>query len=317
MPHCISTDNRVLDFVKKEATENELQHILEQEQKAFVQQSLLKGFNWQKIQDRLQQHTENLMQRQLPNKEQNILWTRQMLAQTASLSEVSQKFVRQLEQLYAVANGGYQLLYDRTKAAVDYFSKAVDEQLITPVEQHFEASKKEKKVKKYLNELLELKTLFLRQKQVLLHTLQLAEALLHADEDLLLRAQEIHQPVAVTVKETDDQAAKTTSRLPKGETARLSLQLYKEGKTIAEIASHRNLTYSTIEGHLAAFIPTGEVQIEDLITSSKLEQVLNLLKKEKEPPSSSTLKSRLGQDFSYGEIKAALKYWEKEKGMKA
>lgn len=310
-PSCISTDARVLQFVQNEQPEEELQKILEEEQQTFVKNSLLKGFHWQKVQDELQQHRENIAGRELPDKQQCILWNRQAASAVGVLIDVSNKFIKQLEQLYLAADGGYQQLHTRTKAAVDYFTKAIDEQLIVSLDRHFEETKKEKKVKKYLNELLELKRVFLRQKQVLQHTLQLAEALLHADEDLLLRAQEIHQPQLVEVKE-EEEAVKKAGRLPKGETARLSLQLYKEGKTVLQIAQERNLSYITIEGHLASFIPTGEVDVHELIPSDKLERIMELLKKETLPPTSSELKAKLPDDFSYGEIKAALKYWEKE-----
>lgn len=309
-PNSISTDNRVLEFIQKEWPEDLLQKTLEEEQQAFVKNSLLKGFNWQKVLDALQLHRENLLLRQLVNKEQCILWSREMQTLILGLNDVSQKFVRQLEQLYVTADGGYQQLYNRTKAAVDYFSKAIDEQLISSLDRHFEENKKEKKIKRYLNDLAELKRVFLRQKQVLEHTLQLAEALLHADEDLLLRAQNIYQPLPVALKEEEETVKK--SKLPKGETARLSLQLYKEGKTVLEIARERNLSYVTIEGHLASFITTGEVDVHELIAPQKLETILALLKEETVLPPSSVLKSKLSNDFSYGEIKAAMKYWEKE-----
>jgi uncharacterized protein YpbB len=157
---------------------------------------------------------------------------------------------------------------------------------------------------------VELKRVIIRQQQVLQQTTELAKALMNASNDLLAKAQEIHHPKTIEIKEEEE--VKRINKLPKGETARLSLQLYKEGKTILQIATERNLSYSTIEGHLAGFILTGEVEVHQLISPSKLERVLQLLKDEKAPPASSMLKSKLDADFSYGEIKAALKYWEKE-----
>lgn len=309
-PNSISTDARVLEFVRQEQNEEELQKTLAEEQQLFVRQSLVKGFSWQKMQDALEQHREGLALKQIPGKEAHVLWIHQLQSQVSGLSGVAQKFIRQLEQLYTTANGGYQLLHDRTKAAVDYFSKAIDEQLMPSLDQHFATVKDEKKIKKYLQEVLELKRFFLRQRQVLQYALHLAEALLNADKNLLARAQEIYQPMLIPVEEE----IKKTAKLPKGETARVSLQLYKDGKTIFEIARERNLTYGTVEGHLASFITTGEVDVHELIPVSKLDKVLTLLKEEKELPSSSLLKSKLSEDFSYGEIKAAIKYWEKENG---
>jgi len=52
------------------------------------------------------------------------------------------------------------------------------------------------------------------------------------------------------------------------------------------------------------------VEVHELISPSKLETVLEILKTEKVLPNSGILKSKLPNDFSYGEIKAAIKYWE-------
>ena len=99
--------------------------------------------------------------------------------------------------------------------------------------------------------------------------------------------------------------------MPKGETARVTLEFYKQGKSIAEIAKERNLAFTTIESHLSEFIVTGEVEVHELISPSRLDTIMAILKVEKVLPNSGLLKSRLPNDFSYGEIKAAMKYWEK------
>jgi hypothetical protein len=308
-PNCISTDARVLEFVKSEESEEQLENILKEEQDAFVKQSLLKGFNWQKLEDALLAHKENILGRDLPKKEQSLLWIGGLQKSVEEIIEVSKKFIRQLEQLYV--SEGYPLLHERTRAAVNYFSRAVDEKLVSAIDIHFEEMKKEKKVKKYLNEVAEIKKLVLRQKQVLQHTLELAEGLMKADRDLMAQAEKIHKPIKIDLAK-EEEAVKRSGRLPKGETARVSLQLYKEGKSIAEIAKERNLAFTTIEGHLSDFIPTGEVEVNELVSPSRLETILSVLKEEKGLPNSGLIKSKLPNDFSYGEIKAAMKYWEKE-----
>jgi len=307
-PNCICTDAKVLEFVRSEESEDQLQEILKKEQEVFVKQSLLKGFSWQKVQDALEAHKENIQGRDLPKKEGALVWIGYLLKSAEEINEVSKKFIRQLEQLYI--SEGYPQLHERTKAAVDYFSKAIDEKLVACVDLHFEEMKKEKKVKRYLNETAEIKKVFLRQKQILQHTLELAESLMKADKDLMSQAEKIHQPIKIDLAK-EEETVKRSGRLPKGETAKVSLQLYKEGKTISQIATERNLTYSTIESHLSEFIPTGEVEVHELISPSKLETVMAVLKDEKIIPSSGILKSKLPNDFSYGEIKAAIRYWER------
>jgi GTPase SAR1 family protein len=306
--NCISTDPKVLRFVKAEETEEQLEYILKEEQQAFVKSSLLKGFNFQKVEDALTAHKENIIGRNLPKKEESILWINGLLKAVEEINDVSKKFGRQLEQLYM--DNGYTQLHERTKAAVDYFSAGVNEKLVAPIDRHFDEMKKEKKVKKYLVEITELKKVVLRQKQVLQHTLELAASLTKTDKDLMAQAEKIHQPITIQLAK-EEEAVKKSGRLPKGETARVSLQLYKQGKSIAEIAKERNFAYTTIEGHLSEFITTGEIEIHELLSPLRLETILSLLKEEKGLPNSGLIKSKLPNDFSYGEIKAAMKYWEK------
>ena len=54
--------------------------------------------------------------------------------------------------------------------------------------------------------------------------------------------------------------------------------MYKEGKTIAEIAVLRNFAVQTIEGHIAAFIETGLIDISAFISAEKYETIANIMK---------------------------------------
>ena len=122
----ISTDYRVIRYVEKnEWPEDKLQQVLEEEQQAFVKDSLLKGFSMQKVRSAFSQHMVQVRERSVPIKEEAVLWGSDMFVKVSQLNEVATKFIKQLEQLYIVADGGYQQLYDRTKAAVAYFSKTI------------------------------------------------------------------------------------------------------------------------------------------------------------------------------------------------
>jgi len=91
----------------------------------------------------------------------------------------------------------------------------------------------------------------------------------------------------------------------KTETKTSSYTLYKEGKTIEEIASERNMAVGTIEGHLSYFISIGEIDINTIIAPEK--QVLIKFAIEKFGHlSQKTLKENLPESISYGEIRMVL-----------
>src|SRR5207237_9752615 len=91
------------------------------------------------------------------------------------------------------------------------------------------------------------------------------------------------------------------------EMQRISLELVRKRKKIAEIAVERSLAYSTVEGHLAGFISSGEIKILELVEKVKLDKISKLL--EEHPAiSPSQVRQQLGEEYSYGQIKAAMSY---------
>lgn len=93
----------------------------------------------------------------------------------------------------------------------------------------------------------------------------------------------------------------------KGQTQRLSFELLKQGKTVEEIASECSLTVSTIGGHLARFVSSGELDIEKLITEDKLELIKSYFEKAESASLSEAL-AKLGNQVSYWEMRMVVNY---------
>jgi hypothetical protein len=97
----------------------------------------------------------------------------------------------------------------------------------------------------------------------------------------------------------------------KGETYTETLLMYKEGKSIDEIAAARGLTVTTVEGHFARLIKQGEINISKVLPPEKLFPILEAIKNQAEP-SLTNLKIVLGDKFSFGEIRMVIAYNEKQ-----
>jgi hypothetical protein len=91
----------------------------------------------------------------------------------------------------------------------------------------------------------------------------------------------------------------------KTDTKTASFNLYKEGKAVATIAAERNLSAGTIEGHLAYFVSTGEIDINDLVDEKK-QQLIKAAVAIHGGLSHKTLIDNLPNDISYGNIKMVL-----------
>jgi hypothetical protein len=92
----------------------------------------------------------------------------------------------------------------------------------------------------------------------------------------------------------------------KGSSQKESLKLFNDGKNVLEIAAKRGLAVTTIEGHLAEFILTGEIDITQLLPKKRVEKIKKILI-ETDFEGLSDLKTKIGDQYSYGELRLVLK----------
>jgi len=96
---------------------------------------------------------------------------------------------------------------------------------------------------------------------------------------------------------------KEKSTTAKPNTKEASYTLFKEGKTIIEIATIRGFAAATIEAHLAHYIEEGFLDIEALVSADKIALIQPLLKTHDTTLGLTMIKEKLGEAVSYGEIK--------------
>ena len=96
----------------------------------------------------------------------------------------------------------------------------------------------------------------------------------------------------------------------KKSTKQISFELFRAGLSIQEIAKERNFTTSTIESHLASYIPSGEVDILELISVKKFKEILKAIE-ETEFKSLTELKEKVDESFTYAELRMVLMTLEK------
>ncbi|MFW5823024.1 MAG: helix-turn-helix domain-containing protein [Tangfeifania sp.] len=85
-----------------------------------------------------------------------------------------------------------------------------------------------------------------------------------------------------------------------------SLKLFQNGLSVVEVAKKRNLAPSTIEGHLAHFVQKGELDIFRVVPHEKYEIIKTELGQNPGEVTTSDIKNKLGDDFSYGEIRMVM-----------
>jgi hypothetical protein len=93
----------------------------------------------------------------------------------------------------------------------------------------------------------------------------------------------------------------------KTESKTLSLEMFKSGKTIDEIALERGFVRGTIEGHLATFVGLGELDVFKIMEREPVQEIEQFFR-EKNTQISSEAKAHFEEKYSYGEIKMVLEY---------
>ncbi|NQU87893.1 MAG: helix-turn-helix domain-containing protein [Mariniphaga sp.] len=104
-----------------------------------------------------------------------------------------------------------------------------------------------------------------------------------------------------------DMPGKTTK--PKVDTKKLSFELYILGKNINEIAAERNLTQTTIAGHLAYYVGKGELDVNLFLEKDTLEKIIQYFKTTK-TKDLGPAKNALGNDVSFSDLRFGLSYLE-------
>jgi hypothetical protein len=306
-PAAISTDPRVVAFTDNRMAAEAIGQQLENEQLAYITNTLVRTFDWTRLTAQVQDHYIGYAHRQFPGRIAAMEQAKEWWDSTLAQQETAQKFTRQLEQLLGTAEGdGYQQLHSRTTAATAWFLRSLDDQLIGPLQQHIGEMRIKQKTKKYLQELQALKSIFLRKRQQIEDAAKIVTGLQKGINTTRL-LDSLDASRASTVDNSPTPVKPASAKPQKGESPRITLQLYKEGHSIADIATQRSMAITTVEGHLASFIPTGEIDIHQLVPKEKIAPILSVIR-EIGGSALGPMKSKLGPDYSFGEIKAVLSY---------
>ncbi len=106
----------------------------------------------------------------------------------------------------------------------------------------------------------------------------------------------------LTKLENPKRERKEKTKEAKPDTKKVSFDLFKTGKTIAEIAKERNFTQTTIEGHLAHYVEIGDLDINTLV-SKETQHIIKAALAKYGNDSLTIIKQNVPEDISFGAIR--------------
>jgi len=114
-------------------------------------------------------------------------------------------------------------------------------------------------------------------------------------------------PSRISLKERKRERRKRTKRDADGrDTYHISLDMYRAGRPIADVARERGMSVTTVENHLIRFISTGEVSLSEFVAAERVAVIREAILKCSGTNALSPIKEILGDEYSYSEIRAVL-----------
>lgn len=111
-------------------------------------------------------------------------------------------------------------------------------------------------------------------------------------------------------KESATQKNAPQPKAPKTPTHQISHDMFTSGMTISQIAAERQLTESTIFGHLAMYVIEDRLPIDQLMPQEHIDMIRNHARMHPDQTRTSDIKAALGDDVSYNEIRLVKRIYD-------
>lgn len=313
----LQQDQNIHYFSKTKQPNEVLNQQISFESYDFIRTYLSSAFDLNLVRYYLKEHVQTFDKSEAKSTKQRYDdWTMALYRDFQKITATADTFVNQLKNLF-VQQTEHALfnVSKRVGAALKYFHpliKEVSDRLLA----HIEAIKAEKQIKTYLTELLELEILVYEQLKKMHKSKALLQAIIDgkefskADTDALLNISERNQQLQKAIQLKGEtlkvkSAAEKKKKEPKVDTKLVSFELYEQGKTLEEIAKERGFSVGTIEGHLAYYVSTQQLDVSKLVKANKIRNISDAVESQK-TKSMATIREFLGKDYSFGEIKMVL-----------
>ena len=320
----INNNGEVIGYAENKASEKEVQTACYTGKTEFLQENILNTFQWNTLLEEWVLH-RNSYSGEIGNKNLYKDWASQQLVRVQELVTVSEKFIKQLKTLFNNATD-VQHIFERVAKGITYFTPLL-EQLWFEVLLVEGKIANQKKVKQFFTELKELDNSL---SETLKKLFRLEQMIQLAQSDQPFDKEKIHSAKLETLYteltgkinnilkneklfigeyplSKDDKPKKE-----KRSTYDITLQLWKEGKTVAEIAKERTLSQATIYSHIAKCIEQDKIAITEVLPEKTINELNTIFKENKELTTLKSLYEKTEERYSWDELRLFRAYLLKE-----
>ena len=320
----INNNGEVISYAENKASEKEVQTVCYTGKTEFLQENILNTFQWNTLLEEWVLH-RNSYSGEIGNKNLYKDWASQQLVRVQELVTVSEKFIKQLKTLFNNATD-VQHIFERVAKGITYFTPLL-EQLWYEVLLVEGKIANQKKVKQFFTELKELDNSL---SETLKKLFRLEQMIQLAQSDQPFDKEKIHSAKLETLYteltgkinnilkneklfigeyplSKDDKPKKE-----KRSTYDITLQLWKEGKTVTEIAKERTLSQATIYSHIAKCIEQDKIAITEVLPEETINELNTIFKENEELTTLKSLYEKTEERYSWDELRLFRAYLLKE-----
>ena len=320
----INNNGEVIGYAENKASEKEVQTACYTGKTEFLQENILNTFQWNTLLEEWVLH-RNSYSGEIGNKNLYKDWASQQLVRVQELVTVSEKFIKQLRTLFNNATD-VQHIFERVAKGIIYFTPLL-EQLWYEVLLVEGKIANQKKVKQFFTELKELDNSL---SETLKKLFRLEQMIQLAQSDQPFDKEKIHSAKLETLYteltgkinnilkneklfigeyplSKDDKPKKE-----KRSTYDITLQFWKEGKTVAEIAKERTLSQATIYSHIAKCIEQDKIAITEVLPEETINELNTIFKENEELTTLKSLYEKTEERYSWDELRLFRAYLLKE-----
>jgi hypothetical protein len=290
----------VVAFAKKMAAAEAPELALERERRNFVYGDIRTAFRMFPTLRQLQRPPSSVDKFRFSSNSQYLQLAASLLPEMLKISEVSEKFIRQLDQYWYGDAEKQAKGAERLAGAAVYFAGELNAKLNGPLKLALADMLVKRAPKELIRFYSGLEKMGSAQIAIMKECPAIWQELTAGADPTILKARfGIQEP-----GETQEAPGKSLPTSAFTATQKASLKLFKEGQSIASIAKQRNLGLQTVENHITMFVESGHIQIDDLLIPETSTLILSFLNHGE--TGIHELKKQLGERAGYFEIRAVI-----------
>lgn len=287
----IIVDSRVRNYYTQSKIPDNADQILLEAKNQYEDRILRKKFDFNKINDHIESWETTMHNSDIPEKADVMKLARILKKKGLALQAIAQGFEKQLAGLMVQEDHGEKMkaIIDRCEKGINYFNDEIHTKLIAALDDHRKAYKVKPRTTKYIREVEDLIS-HLWSYMNTLYAIEYRDVKLYNDE-----------PKYKRVILFNPDAKKEKPKRQKGETQRITLEMWEEGKTIDEICKLRSLKLGTIQNHMSKWIKEGKVEISSFMDMKKVNEIWKTIQ-DNPDKSSAEIREILKLTVEYSEL---------------